>query len=65
MTSFIGKRALASGISLIGLVILVFFLSRLTGDPTNLYLPLDASLELAHPVAHLREARKAGAGAAG
>ncbi|SNR61526.1 ABC transporter permease [Paracoccus sediminis] len=45
MTSFIGKRALASGISLIGLVILVFFLSRLTGDPTNLYLPLDASIE--------------------
>ena len=45
MSSFIGKRALASGVSLLGLVILVFFLSRLTGDPTNLYLPLDATLE--------------------
>ncbi len=45
MTSFLGKRAVASAISLVGLIILVFFLSRLTGDPTNLYLPVDASLE--------------------
>jgi peptide/nickel transport system permease protein len=43
--SFIGNRSLASAVSLIGLIILVFFLSRLTGDPTSLYLPLDASLE--------------------
>jgi len=46
MKSFISKRALASGVSLLGLVVLVFFLSRLTGDPTNLYLPLDASTEM-------------------
>ena len=45
MKSFFGKRAIASAISLVGLVILVFFLSRLTGDPTDLYLPVDASLE--------------------
>jgi peptide/nickel transport system permease protein len=45
MKAFIGKRAFASAISLIGLVILVFFLSRLTGDPTDLYLPIDASVE--------------------
>lgn len=45
MKTFIGKRAIASAISLVGLVILVFFLSRLTGDPTDLYLPLDASIE--------------------
>lgn len=45
MKSFLGKRAIASGISLVGLVIIVFFLSRLTGDPTDLYLPVDASLE--------------------
>lgn len=45
MKTFIGKRAIASAISLVGLVILVFFLSRLTGDPTDLYLPLDASVE--------------------
>ncbi|ANT62353.1 ABC transporter permease [Salipiger sp. CCB-MM3] len=45
MQSFLGKRAVASAISLVGLIILVFFLSRLTGDPTDLYLPVDASLE--------------------
>lgn len=45
MSQFLGKRAFASAISLVGLVILVFFLSRLTGDPTDLYLPVDASLE--------------------
>jgi peptide/nickel transport system permease protein len=45
MGAFLSKRAVASAISLFGLVILVFFLSRLTGDPTALYLPLDASLE--------------------
>ncbi|MBS8227205.1 ABC transporter permease [Vannielia litorea] len=45
MNSFLGKRAIASAISLVGLIILVFFLSRLTGDPTDLYLPVDASLE--------------------
>jgi len=45
MMSFIGNRSLASAVSLIGLIVLVFFLSRLTGDPTSLYLPLDASLQ--------------------
>jgi peptide/nickel transport system permease protein len=45
MSRFLGRRVIASAISLFGLVILVFFLSRLTGDPTALYLPVDASLE--------------------
>lgn len=45
MFKFLGERALASAISLVGLILLVFFLSRLTGDPTGLYLPLDASEE--------------------
>ena len=45
MKKFIGKRAVASAISLVGLVVLVFFLSRLTGDPTDLYLPVDASMQ--------------------
>lgn len=45
MKSFLARRVLASGLSLIGLIVLVFFLSRLTGDPTSLYLPMDASLE--------------------
>ena len=42
---YLGQRALHSLVALIGLIFLVFFLARLTGDPTNLYLPLDASLE--------------------
>jgi len=46
MRSFLAKRAVASAISLIGLVVLVFFLSRLTGDPTDLYLPENATQEV-------------------
>lgn len=48
MLSFIRKRAVASLISLIGLVIMVFFLSRLTGDPAALFLPVEASEEMKH-----------------
>jgi peptide/nickel transport system permease protein len=43
--SYLRRRTLHSAFSLVGLVILVFFLVRLTGDPTNLFLPIDASLE--------------------
>ncbi|TBA61728.1 ABC transporter permease (plasmid) [Rhizobium ruizarguesonis] len=46
MKSFIGKRAIASGLSLVVLIVIVFFLSRLTGDPTDLYLPIDATTEM-------------------
>jgi peptide/nickel transport system permease protein len=45
MGSFILKRSLFSIISLAGLLVMVFFLSRLTGDPAALYLPVDASLK--------------------
>jgi peptide/nickel transport system permease protein len=45
MAGFIARRSLQSLISLAGLVIAVFFLARLTGDPANLYLPIDASVE--------------------
>jgi peptide/nickel transport system permease protein len=45
MASFIARRSLQSLISLAGLIIAVFFLARLTGDPANLYLPIDASVE--------------------
>lgn len=37
MLSFIRKRSVASLISLIGLIVMVFFLSRLTGDPAALF----------------------------
>ncbi|MGV0877613.1 ABC transporter permease [Martelella sp. FLE1502] len=43
MKKTLGKRGLTSFVSLLVLIVLVFFLSRLTGDPTSLYLPVDAS----------------------
>lgn len=46
MPDFLRQRALSSLISLIGLVVLVFFLSRLTGDPAALFLPIDATEEM-------------------
>ncbi|SON58444.1 Oligopeptide transport system permease protein OppB (plasmid) [Hartmannibacter diazotrophicus] len=53
MWSFFGKRALHSMASMLGLLVLVFFLSRLTGDPSGLYLPLDASAGQRAEFAHL------------
>jgi peptide/nickel transport system permease protein len=46
MLKLVRQRTLASLVSLIGLVVLVFFLSRLTGDPTALFLPIDATQEM-------------------
>ncbi|MFV0383200.1 ABC transporter permease [Paracoccus sp. (in: a-proteobacteria)] len=46
MSSMLGKRAVSSFVSLLVLVVMVFFLSRLTGDPAALYLPVDASDEM-------------------
>lgn len=43
MKKTLGTRALSSFVSLLVLIVLVFFLSRLTGDPAALYLPVDAS----------------------
>jgi peptide/nickel transport system permease protein len=37
------KRSLWTLLSMAGLLLLVFFLSRVTGDPSYLFLPLDAS----------------------
>lgn len=45
MVRFLGQRALHSGVAWVGLILAVFFLVRLTGDPTDLYLPIDASLQ--------------------
>lgn len=46
MGSFLANRAIHSAISLCGLVILVFVFARLTGNPADLYLPVDASPEV-------------------
>ncbi|MBB4953564.1 peptide/nickel transport system permease protein [Agrobacterium vitis] len=46
MLRFIRKRSISSLISLVGLMVMVFFLSRLTGDPASLFLPVEASEEM-------------------
>ncbi|RCK50806.1 ABC transporter permease [Thalassospira profundimaris] len=43
MSRLFRQRAVTSLFSLLGLIVLVFFLSRLTGDPTSLFLPIDAT----------------------
>lgn len=45
MFYFVGRRLLYSVLSLVALVAGVFFIARLTGDPTNLYVTLNASQE--------------------
>lgn len=45
MGEFLARRMLHSVIAMVSLIILVFFLSRLTGDPALLYLPENATRE--------------------
>jgi peptide/nickel transport system permease protein len=45
MLEFLFKRVLYSALSMLGLIVLVFFLARLTGNPADLYLPIEASSE--------------------
>src|SRR5581483_5041306 len=42
MSNYIARRLIQSVFVIVTLVILVFFLARLTGDPAILYLPLEA-----------------------
>jgi peptide/nickel transport system permease protein len=42
---YVAGRLLQSLVSLLGLVVLVFFMVRMTGSPADLYLPDDASAE--------------------
>ncbi|HJO61378.1 MAG TPA: ABC transporter permease, partial [Desulfobacterales bacterium] len=46
MKKFLFKRILQSIITLIGVTIIVFCIVRLSGDPTNVLLPLDAPEEV-------------------
>ncbi|UFN49300.1 ABC transporter permease [Roseomonas sp. OT10] len=48
MKGYLLGRSLNSAVSLAGLVVLVFFLARLTGNPADLYLPLDVPAEVRH-----------------
>lgn len=53
MARHFAKRALWSAISLFALVVAVFFMSRMTGSPADLYLPLDAPTEMRVQFEHL------------
>jgi peptide/nickel transport system permease protein len=46
MRNGLARRILHSAVAFVGLVVAVFFLSRMTGDPAGLYLPINASQEL-------------------
>ena len=41
MSAYITRRIIQSVVSLIGLVVLVFFIVRLTGNPVDMYMPMD------------------------
>lgn len=45
MGRYVARRGGQTLLALLALLVLVFFLSRLTGNPTDLFLPMDASLE--------------------
>ena len=45
MLKFLLRRLIASVVTVVGVVVIVFFLARLTGSPANLYLPEGASQE--------------------
>ncbi|MEV1238576.1 ABC transporter permease [Nonomuraea sp. NPDC050022] len=46
MLTFLRHRVTSSAIPLVVVVLGVFYLARLTGDPANLYLPLSATAEM-------------------
>lgn len=46
MLHFLTRRAGHSAVSLMCLIVLVFFLARLTGNPADLYLEVDATAEM-------------------
>lgn len=45
MPGFLLRRLASSAVTVVGVVVIVFFLARLTGSPANLYLPEGASPE--------------------
>jgi peptide/nickel transport system permease protein len=53
MGGYVLKRGLHSGFSLAVLIVLVFFMARLTGSPADLYVPIDAPNEIREEFARL------------
>ncbi|MCC6306033.1 MAG: ABC transporter permease [Rhodobacteraceae bacterium] len=54
MLKFVVMRFLSGGLSLAILVTLIFFFARLTGNPTDLYVPMDASEAVRAQIAEQR-----------
>jgi peptide/nickel transport system permease protein len=46
LRSYIGTRMAHSAISMVGLIVLVFFLARLTGNPADIYLPIETPADV-------------------
>jgi peptide/nickel transport system permease protein len=46
LRGYLLQRTMHSAICLAGLIVLVFFLSRLTGNPTDLYLPMETPADV-------------------
>ena len=46
MLPYVGKRIIHGAVAMIGLIVVVFFMARLTGNPSALYLPPEAPQEL-------------------
>lgn len=53
MLSYVTTRMAHSAVSLVCLLVFVFFVARLTGDPSLLYLPIDATPEMRQEFAEL------------
>jgi peptide/nickel transport system permease protein len=54
MLQFILRRTLSGALSLAVLITLIFFFARLSGNPTDLYLPMDASEAVRNQIAEER-----------
>ena len=65
MLHYVLGRAVQSLLALLILLVIVFSMSRLTGDPTDLFLPLSATAEVRKQFAEEQERWKLFAGAVG
>ncbi|HKG26847.1 MAG TPA: ABC transporter permease [Thermomicrobiales bacterium] len=52
MTQYLVRRFAQSAFVFVGLITLIFFLARITGDPTDLYLPLTATADQREEFSH-------------
>ena len=53
MNRYLATRTFHSLMAMVGLIVLVFFLARMTGNPADLYLPIEATQAQRHEFARL------------